>query len=71
VIDVYSRECLAFEVDASLDGSQVARVFCRIIEERGKPMAIQTDNEPEFTNNLLDQWVYPDSESTITLIELG
>jgi putative transposase len=58
VIDLYSRECLAVEVDTSLSGSRVARVLSRLIEERGKPVAIQTDNGPEFTGQALDQWAY-------------
>lgn len=58
VIDLYSRECLAIEVDTSLGGGRVSRVLSRIIEERGKPAAIQTDNGPEFTSKVLDQWAY-------------
>lgn len=58
VIDLYSRECLAVEVDTSLGGSRVARVLSRLIEERGKPVAIQTDNGPEFASKALDQWAY-------------
>lgn len=58
VIDLYSRECLALEVDTSLSGSRVARVLSRIIEQRGKPVVIQTDNGPEFTSKALDQWAY-------------
>ncbi len=58
VIDLYSRECLAIEVDISLTGQRVARVLSRIIEERGKPLAIQTDNGPEFTGLAMDKWAY-------------
>jgi len=58
VIDLYSRECLAIEVDTSLGGGRVSRVLGRIVEERGKPAAIQTDNGPEFTSRALDQWAY-------------
>ena len=58
VIDLHSRECLAIEVDTSLTGQRVARVLSRIIEERGKPVAIQTDNGPEFTGRAMDQWAY-------------
>ena len=58
VIDLYSRECLAVEVDTSLSGSRVARVLSRLMEERGKPVAILTDNGPEFTGKAMDQWAY-------------
>jgi len=58
VIDLYSRKCLAVEVDTSLGGARVARILSRLIEEHGKPVAIQTDNGPEFTSKALDQWAY-------------
>jgi putative transposase len=58
VIDLYSRECLAIEVDTSLTGGRVTRVLDRIIEEHGKPFAIQTDNGPEFTGKAMDKWAY-------------
>lgn len=58
VIDLYSRECLAIEVDTSISGVRVSRVLSRLIEERGKPAVIQTDNGPEFTSRALDQWAY-------------
>jgi putative transposase len=58
IIDLYSRECLAIEVDTSISGVRVSRVLSRIIETRGKPAAIQTDNGPEFTSRALDQWAY-------------
>jgi putative transposase len=56
VIDVHTRECLACEVDASLSGYRVARVFERLIQERGKPGSISLDNGPEFTGMALNQW---------------
>jgi len=58
VIDLHSRECLAIEVDTSLTGGRVTRVLDRIIEEHGKPVAIQTDNGPEFTGKAMDKWAY-------------
>lgn len=56
VIDVHTRECLACEVDASLSGYRVARVFERLVRERGKPESISLDNGPEFTGMALNQW---------------
>lgn len=58
VIDLHSRECLAIEIDTSLTGERVTRVLDRIIEERGKPLVIQTDNGPEFTGKAMDKWAY-------------
>ena len=58
VLDEYSRECLAIEVDTSLTGARVARVLGRVVEERGKPKEILIDNGPEFTSRALDAWAY-------------
>ena len=49
VIDVYTRECLALEVDTSFASRRVTRELERIVAERGAPEAIRCDNGPEFT----------------------
>lgn len=56
VVDVFSRECLAIAVDSSIPGSAVAQVFNRLIEIRGAPQIIVTDNGPEFTSHALGEW---------------
>ena len=56
VIEQYTREILAIEVDHSLPGRRVVRVLERIIEMRGRPEAITTDNGPEFTSIVMDTW---------------
>jgi putative transposase len=58
VVDAFSRESLAIEVDTSLPGVRVARVLDRIVGERGAPQAISLDNGPELTSRALDQWAY-------------
>ena len=58
VVDDFSRECLAIEVDFSLSGERVTRVLDRLIEERGKPESLVMDNGPEFTSKALDEWAY-------------
>jgi putative transposase len=58
IVDCYSRECLALEVDTSLSGERVVRVLERLRETRGLPQLIQTDNGPEFTGHRLDAWAY-------------
>jgi putative transposase len=58
VIDEFSRECLAVEVDASLTGERVTRVLERVCEVRGVPVVIQSDNGPEFRGLVMDQWAY-------------
>ncbi len=54
VMDDCSREALAIEVDSSLSARRVIRTLDRIIEQRGKPISVRTDNKPEFTSKDLD-----------------
>ncbi|ULJ72990.1 IS3 family transposase [Rhizobium gallicum] len=56
VVDDCTRECLGLVADTSLSGLRVARELNRIIEERGKPRMIVSDNGSEFTSNVILQW---------------
>jgi putative transposase len=56
IMDDGSREALAIEVDTSLSSKRAIRVLERIIEERGKPERIRTDNGPEFTSRDMELW---------------
>jgi len=58
VMDDCFREVLAIEVDTSLSSRRVIRIPDRIIEQRGKPVSIRTDNGPEFTSKDL-QFIQP------------
>jgi len=58
IMDVFSRECLALEIDTSINGRRVARVLDRLKEQRGLPAVIGTDNGPEFRSRHMDQWAY-------------
>lgn len=56
IVDDYTRECLAIEVDTSLPGERVVRVLDRLIESGKKPEVIVVDNGPEFTSKAVDAW---------------
>jgi transposase InsO family protein len=56
VIDVYTRECLALEVDTSFASRRVTRELEKIVVERGAPEAIRYDNGPEFTSRHFLAW---------------
>jgi putative transposase len=56
IVDDYTRECLAIEVDTSLTGERVARVLQRLLNSDKKPQLIVVDNGPEFTSKALDAW---------------
>lgn len=58
IVDDFTKECLAIEVDTSLPGARVARVLDRLLVERAKPRAITVDNGPEFAGVMLDQWAH-------------
>ena len=56
VLDVYTREALALEVDTSIGSRRATRVLETILRERGKPAAIRCDNGPEFTSRHFVAW---------------
>jgi putative transposase len=58
IVDDYTRECPAIEVDASLGGCRVVGVLDRLAEVRGLPEVITIDNGPEFAGRVLDEWAY-------------
>jgi putative transposase len=58
IVDDYSRECLAIEVDTSLGGRRVVQVLERLTDFRELPKVITMDNGPEFTSKAMDEWAY-------------
>jgi len=58
VVDDFTRECPAIEVDHSLPGERVARTLDRLSKERGLPKTIVCDNGPEFQGQALDFWAH-------------
>jgi putative transposase len=58
LVDNFTRESLAVEVDQHLGGHRVVEVMMKLQEERGLPKTIRVDNGPEFISKALDQWAY-------------
>ena len=70
LVDDFSRECLALVVDTSISGRRVARELDRVVELRGRPCMIVSDNDrggswplrgrvsrrDEFTSNAMLSW---------------
>lgn len=56
IVDDYTRECLAIEVDTSLPGARVVRVLERLAAAGRRPLHIVVDNGPEFVSKAVDQW---------------
>ncbi|MDM7255751.1 MAG: IS3 family transposase [Paracoccus sp. (in: a-proteobacteria)] len=56
VVDDVTRECLAAIPDTSISGRRVARELTTLIERRGKPGMIVSDNGTELTSNAILKW---------------
>jgi putative transposase len=56
VIDYYNRESLDILIDFSLPAERVLRGLDQLIEWRGKPKRIRTDNGPEYISELMEKW---------------
>jgi len=58
IVDDFTRECVAIEVDRSLPGVRVVRVLERLRIGGLLPPTIVVDNGPEFIGRALDAWAY-------------
>ena len=58
VVDDFTKESIAIEVDTTISGLRVARVLDRIAEHRPLPRMIRVDHGPEFTSLALDAWAH-------------
>lgn len=56
IIDESNREALHIEIGTSMTATRVVRVLEQLIERYGKPQALRTDNGPEFTSSVLQEW---------------
>jgi len=56
IVDDVTRECLAAIPDTSISGRRVARELTTLIERRGKPGMIVSDNGTELTSNAILAW---------------
>ena len=56
VVDDFSRECLALVADTSLSGLRVTRELGSLIQARGKPKTIVSDNGTELTSMAVLKW---------------
>jgi len=56
VIDDFSREALAIDIDLNLPAARVIRTLERIAAWRGYPTKLRLDNGPEFVVLALAEW---------------
>ncbi len=70
IVDDFTRECLAIEVDKSIRGTGVVQVLERLKDLRGLPAAIRMDNGPEFVSKAVDEWAF-NNHVTLDFIDPG
>jgi putative transposase len=58
VVDEYSRESLAIEVDRRLTSKGVIRVLAKLMLKHGIPGHIRSDNGPEFVAKVVREWLH-------------
>ena len=56
VVDDVTHECLAAIPDTSISGHRVARELTALIERRGRPSVIVSDNGTELTSRAIFAW---------------
>ena len=57
IVDQYNRKCLRIEIQSSMPAWRVINTLNQVIEKYGKPSGIRTDNGPEFTSHLFQNWL--------------
>ena len=57
VIDEYTRECLAIEVDRSFTAQDVIGILQYLFAVRGAPELLRSDNGPEFVAQSVRRWL--------------
>ena len=56
MVDSFTRECPAIEVDTGISGQQVTRTLERVIEDGQARCTLRCDNGPEFTSRHFLGW---------------
>jgi putative transposase len=64
IVDEFTREALAIEVDRSINAEETVAVLRRLAAERGAPANIRSDNGPELTAAVLREWCRQRSTGT-------
>jgi transposase InsO family protein len=57
IIDEFTRESVALEVERRMNGAYVVRTLAGCIATRGAPQYLRSDNGPEFIARALQQWL--------------
>ena len=58
IVDDFTKETVDIVVDHGISSRYVVSVLDRVVQFRGLPRTIRTDQGPEFTGKALDRWAY-------------
>ena len=64
IVDEFTREALAIEVDRTIDADETVEVLRRLVTEHGAPENLRADNGPELTARVLRDWCEQGSTAT-------
>lgn len=65
IVDGYTRECLALNVDRSITSEDVIDTLAELFAMRGVPRAIRSDNGPEFVAHAIRRWLHQVGTQTL------
>jgi putative transposase len=65
VVDEFTRECLAIQVETRLPSNKVKAVLERLFREHGAPEYLRSDNGPEFVEKALRKWLKEQGTKTV------
>ena len=57
MVDEYSRECLAIDIERRLNSRSVLDCLGELFVRRGVPKYIRSDNGPEFAAQAVQDWL--------------
>jgi len=57
VVDEFTRECLTIRVERSLKAKDVQDTLAKVMQERGHPCYLRSDNGSEFIEKSLQKWL--------------
>ena len=57
IVDEWTHECLAIDVQGSIRAGRVIEVLTRLVSERGAPKHLRSDNGPEFVSRAVLNWL--------------
>jgi transposase InsO family protein len=57
IVDEYTRECLVIHVARKITAEDLVSIMDKLIQERGVPGHIRSDNGPEFIAKILQKWL--------------